>query len=487
MNGRKFHRLRLVTIECAFGLMLVTGPTLRAQSASGASETASSVVGVVCEQGGSPVAGAWVHLLNKDGDKSPQATTDSSGKFVIRVQDAGTYQLSIQKPGFSDFSKIVTLPSSGIGPPLKIVLARSDGKRSSGQSQPEMQLSDNTDFTVAGITDWTAAGGHGSDINLRTSEALAEETRRLEPGASISANSGAGGPDLEELTRRRDRIKSALAKNDHADLYRQLAEVDEQLNDPLAAEHEYERATQLDPTEANYFAWAAELLLHRAIQPAVEVFTRGTHAFPHSERMLAGLGAALYASGLYPQAAERLCAASDLQPADLTPYHFLGKMVEAYAQPLPCSLEKLARFSNKRPENAAAHYYYAVAVWKATSAPEKAAAASKVELLLKKSIAADPKFAKAYLQLGIVYSALPEIAKAVSAYQKAISINPSLAEAHFRLGQIYKKTGEPSNAAQEFRTYEQIQKTDAANVEKQRREIQQFVVVFKDQPQVSKP
>jgi tetratricopeptide (TPR) repeat protein len=45
-----------------------------------------------------------------------------------------------------------------------------------------MQLEDRPNFAVAGITDWTAAGGHGSDTNLRTSESLARETRKLVPG-----------------------------------------------------------------------------------------------------------------------------------------------------------------------------------------------------------------------------------------------------------------------------------------------------------------
>jgi tetratricopeptide (TPR) repeat protein len=199
--------------------------------------------------------------------------------------------------------------------------------------------------------------------------------------------------------------------------------------------------------------------------------------------MLAGLGAAVYASGLYPQAAEQLCAASDLKPDDSTPYLFLGKMVEAYAQPLPCSLEKLARFSHNHPENAFASYYYAVALRKGSAA--SGTSASQVESLLKKSIVIDPNFAKAYLQLGIVYSATGETAKSIGAYQKSVNADPRLAEAHFRLGQTYKKLGESSKAAQEFQSYEQIQKQEAANIEKQRREIQQFVVVFKDQPQLS--
>src|SRR5437660_10591576 len=152
-----------------------------------------------------------------------------------------------------------------------------------------------------------------------------------------------------------------LASSKRADLHRQLGDVDEQMNDSLAAVHEYERATQLDPSEQNYFAWATELLLHRAIQPAVEVFTKGAAKYPHSERMLAGLGAALYASGLYAQAAEQLCAASALKPSDSTPYLFLGRMVQAYAKALPCAKESLTRFAYERPDSAVANYYYALA------------------------------------------------------------------------------------------------------------------------------
>jgi tetratricopeptide (TPR) repeat protein len=272
-----------------------------------------------------------------------------------------------------------------------------------------------------------------------------------------------------------------LASSERADLHRQLGDVDEQLNDSLAAVHEYERATQLDPSEQNYFAWATELLLHRAIQPAVEVFTKGAAAYPTSERMLAGLGAALYASGLYAQGAERLCAASDLRPADSTPYLFLGKMTLAFAQPLPCAEEKLARFSQNQPENAIANYYYALAIWKKTANT----ASEQVESLLNKSVRIDPKFAAAHLQLGVVYSARREIDNAIAALQKATAADPNLAEAHFRLGQAYKKMGEAAKAREEFQAYERIQKTEATVVEQQRREIQQFVVVFKDQPQTS--
>jgi len=159
-------------------------------------------------------------------------------------------------------------------------------------------------------------------------------------------------------------------------------------------------------------------------------------------------------------------------------------MARASPEPLPCSGEKLARFSREQPENALANYYYAVALWKEARDSDKATAVGQVESLLKQSIAIDPKFPEASLQLGIVYADRGELGKAVAAYRTAIAVNPNLAEAHFRLGQAYKKTGEPLKASQEFQAHQRIQQSEALAVEQQRREIQQFVVVFKDQPQM---
>ena len=79
---------------------------------------------------------------------------------------------------------------------------------------------------------------------------------------------------------------------------------------------EYQRAAELDPSEPYFFDWGSELLLHRAVEPAIEVFSKGNRLFPHSARMLVALGVAWYSNGSYDQAAQRLCEASDLNPDD---------------------------------------------------------------------------------------------------------------------------------------------------------------------------
>jgi Flp pilus assembly protein TadD len=327
------------------------------------------------------------------------------------------------------------------------IAQQTDTPKSTSQA---IEFADKPDFAVAGVTDWTAVGGHGSDVSLRTSEALTRETLNLKSGTSPS------GP-----------------KQGDADLHRRLGEVDEKKGDPLAAVHEFEQAVRLNPSEENYFAWGSELLLHRAVWQAAEVFRNGTKAYPKSARMLTALGTALFAGALYDEAAASMCAASDLNPADPEPYSFLGRIDIAAPTPLACVEPRLARFVQQHPGDAQANYLYAMALWKRQGprTPER------VETLLTKAVTLNPKCADAYLQLGILYASQRNLPKAIGFYHKAIEAHPQLGEAHYRLGVAYDRTGAPEKARQEFQRHDEIEKSQAAAVERERREVKQFSVV----------
>ena len=415
-----------------------------------------------------------------------------------------------------------------------------------------MEFADQPNFTVAGVTDWTAAGGHGSDVSLRTSEDLAREAIVLKPASPVHSSSGPVGdsnaasesegklraavvsdpasfaanhqlgefylhagrysdavPLLEaaeradaasrentydlalacqgigDFSKARDHVQALLAKEDNADLHRLLGELDERLSDPLDAVREDEKAVRLDPSEQNYFQWGSELLLHRAVQPAVEVFNEGAKAHPKSERMLAALGAAFFAGGHNDDAAQRVCAASDLNPADPSPYIFLGKIQMAAPSPLGCVAPKLARFAQQQPGNPLANYYYAMTIWNDEKSAENAGQMQKIEALLTKAVTVDPEFDNAYLQLGILHFAERDFNKAIDFYAKAIAINPQLSAAHYRLGVAYARVGEQAKAKQEFQLYNQLDKQEAAAIEGQRREIKQFMIVLNTQPGAS--
>jgi tetratricopeptide (TPR) repeat protein len=468
-NARKILR------SCAAALALT--PFAQAAPAQTGAEPRPSITvsGTVRDPSGNPIANASVLLEEKATNASVETKTKADGTFSFLTPRAGTYVARAQMLGFREVATGPLELSLGqkkhidlvlqVGTGGGVIVDRPPVTEPSASKSGDMQFSDKPSFTVAGITDWTNVGGHGSDTKLRTSESLAKETAALKSNAPSAVSPSA------------------------ADAHRLAGDRAESSGDPLAAEREYKEAVNLDPSEPNYFAWGAELLLHRAIGPASQVFSKGADAHPKSARILAGLGAALYAGGDYENAARRLCAASDLQPADPTSYIFLGKMEKAAPDPLPCAAEKLARFAHGQPRNALANYYYAVALWResratATSTQENSGNSPKLqqaEALLQEAVAADHKFDEAYTQLGVIYAARGNSQQAIAAYRKAIRANPQSSEAHYRLAQAYKRAGENLRAEQEVRLYKQADKAETNAVEQQRREIRQFLIILWDQ------
>jgi tetratricopeptide (TPR) repeat protein len=274
----------------------------------------------------------------------------------------------------------------------------------------------------------------------------------------------------------------SVMHQDQAAPHHLLGMICEKLNDPLEAVREYQRAAELDPNEVNLFDWGTELLVHRAADPAIEVFAKGHRLFPQSIRMLTALGAAWYESGSYEKAASSLIEASDLDPADLNPYLFMGKMQATEAAQSPAVAARLERFARLHPENALANYYYAVSLWKEHASTGDAALRAEVKSLLLKSVQLDPNLGQGYLQLGIVYAEEKDLTQAIPAYQQAVSIDPNLEQAHYRLAQAYRQAGQPAKARDELHLYEKTAKQNADETERERSQVRQFIYQLQAQP-----
>jgi tetratricopeptide (TPR) repeat protein len=346
---------------------------------------------------------------------------------------------------------------------VKLHLER-NGNSSAGKAQ-DVEFSDAPTFTVAGVTDPTNLGGHGSDVILRTKESAARATASLNK------------PDIQEE-------KALVLKSEGdpvgntAQTHAMRGDIAESEGRPLESVREYQRAAEMEPSEANLFAWGAELLLHRAFDPASEVFTKAHQLFPGSARVLVGLGVTSYTRGRTQQAAQQLAAACDLNSADPMPYLFLGKLQAAEKTEPEGWTERLKRFTEVAPQNALAHYYYAVALTKDVSGAESDEA---IEASLLKAIAIDSHLGEAYLQLGVLYAKQKNFAKAISAYQKAIEFTALPDEAHFRLAEVYRLTGDRTKAHDEIALYEQISRQKTQENERERHEVQQFVYTLRGQ------
>jgi tetratricopeptide (TPR) repeat protein len=547
LTTRKFGHIRT---ELAF--QIVAGILLLAAFAQGQAQKpleSGTVQGTVRDSNGHPIAAVGVSLHLKQGMETlfiATLLTDSAGQYRFSGLHEGSYTLRAERAGYAAASVDEIALGNQQVKDVDVMLRPSNPVRAEDSAGGAPEFYDQPSFTIAGVTDPSNLGGHGSDTIVRTKESLAkaaaslgreapasagpepsasqtektlrdaverepgnfdttyrlgkllvdggkarealpylERASRLNPGSYESAYETAIAYEaIGEYENARSHARALLARRENAEVHHLLGNVEEKTGNPLPAVREYQRAAELNPSEAYVFDWGAELLVHRAPEPAIEVFTEGNRRFQQSARMLVGLGAAEYSRGLYGQAAQHLCAALDLNPDDPGPYRFMGKMQNVESPQAEAISERLERFARLQPENAEANYYYALDLKRRRKAPDDASTL-RIEALLQKAVRLEPRFSEAYLQLGILYTDQRNFPQAVAAYQRAIEANPRLEEAHYRLAQVYRQMGEAAKAHAELALYEQIAKENTGETERERREIKQFVYTLRDQTAAS--
>lgn len=271
-------------------------------------------------------------------------------------------------------------------------------------------------------------------------------------------------------------VKALIALKDTAELHNLLGEIEEKSGNFVAAEHEYEAAAHMEPSESNLFDWGSEMLLHRTLDPAVQIFGEATQRYPKSPRLAIGLGMAFYSRGNYDDAVKALIKAADLDPSDARCYYFLSKAYDSSPGQADEVIARFRRFAELQPQNAHALYYYAMSLWKGRRAQDENVDFGQIESLLKMAVELGPKFPEARLQLGNLYSDQKKYLEAAPQYEQALKENTDLADAHYRLGQAYVHLGRRDEAQQQLQVYQKLRAAHLADLDKQRAEIRQFVV-----------
>ena len=454
--------------------MALCGIAFLAARVEAAAQAGTAIVeGQVQDSGSHAIAGVVVTLQEGDSAGGRSYKTDAQGRFRFDGVAAGSYTLRVKLKGYQECVRGPILLGEHETKSALLLLTKDKDSASRKDDSSALAFSDEPAFTVAGVTDTTALGGHGSGPIVRNSNALSKETASLanNSGAANGASTGSGGSDEAA-------IREKLADHDSAELHEQLAEIEEKEGRPLDAVREYQRAAEMQPSEPNLFAWGAELLLHHAPEPAIEIFSKGHRLYPQSSRMMLGLGAAWYAQRSKEQAEQIMLDACDVNPADATPYLFLGRLQVTEPVVPGAWVDRMKRFATLHPEVAMAHYLYAVALIKQGAHPEHADLA---EAELKRAIELDPHLGDAYLQLGILYSQREDFAAAVSALQKAVENTAIPDDAHYRLAQIYRRMGETEKARQEIERFKQLSEQKNEQAERERHEIPQFVYTLREQ------
>jgi tetratricopeptide (TPR) repeat protein len=305
---------------------------------------------------------------------------------------------------------------------------------------------------------------------------LLEEAQRIDPSSYDNGYDLALAYFLTgRLGESRQLIQSIVQQKNTGELHNLLGQIEEKDGKFVKAANEFEVAAQMDPSEDNLFTWGSELLLHRTYEPAIDVFQQARLRYPNSPRLLIGLGMALYSRSRYEESIKSLLAAADLDPADPRCYLFLYKSYLSSPKQADDVIQRFRHYSELKPNNALAQYYYAASLWKGRRLEESNVNLREVESLLQKSIALDATFADAHLQLGILYADQHEFDKSLPEYQRALELNPGLSDAHYRLGQYYVHSGQKDHAQQEFAIYQQLEAQRMAAIDREKAEVQQFV------------
>ena len=156
------------------------------------------------------------------------------------------------------------------------------------------------------------------------------------------------------LTDARQLVQDLLKKKNTAELHNLLGEIEEKDGKFVEAANEYETAAHMDPSESNLFDWGSELLIHRTLGPAIEVFQHATERYPKSPRLVIGLGMALYSRGNYDEAVKALLHGADLDPSDPSCYLFLSKAYDSSPGQADEVIQRFRRFAELQPKNARA-------------------------------------------------------------------------------------------------------------------------------------
>jgi len=175
--------------------------------------------GTVRDAAGNPIAAAAVSFEGVTSETAPATRTDANGLFVLKLERADEYKIRVAKEGFRP--QIVEVGRFDTAKKrIEVTLELAQGKPTA-----PMEFSDSPSFTVAGVTDWSNAGLHGSDVNVRTSESLTKDAAALKAANSKAEHTTGAG-----------------------DEHRLRGDAHEKSGDPVAAEHEYEMAVKLNPS-----------------------------------------------------------------------------------------------------------------------------------------------------------------------------------------------------------------------------------------------
>jgi tetratricopeptide (TPR) repeat protein len=241
---------------------------------------------------------------------------------------------------------------------------------------------------------------------------------------------------------------------------------------PEALAH-FQKAAQMNPSDANLYALDVELLRHWTWPEAIKVANFAAERFPASSHFPVAAGIGYYANGDYKLAIGVFSKLLGTDPNNATYADLLGRSCSLLAEGETAGCSEIYRFAERHPGNAVTATYAAVAI---LHEPSDTHDLAKATALLHAATTADPNYAEAWFQMGVLDQTQLRWQDSVTDLKRSIELRPRSAEAHYRLSRAYAHLGHKDEAQAEIalhQTYSQ-QAKDSLNARMQ--EVMTFIL-----------
>src|SRR5579885_3228628 len=155
-------------------LCLLVAASLLGPGADGQQAPESCSISGTARDAKGPIANVTLHLTSKDDDRTYEARTNAQGKYQFSALHPGVFMLHAEVAGFVPLDLPPVFVSRDENKTVDFTLQHTQAAPSAA---PEFY--DEPQFNVAGVTDTTSLGGHGSDVVVRTRDKLAKDTASL--------------------------------------------------------------------------------------------------------------------------------------------------------------------------------------------------------------------------------------------------------------------------------------------------------------------